>query len=199
MATSLTAIAISNLSHLLSVLVLFRLACVMYQGSSGYKGAYITACLHIVSPAGLFLSAPYGESLASLLNFSGTFLYCKSYLAARSIERRSFMDEVWLVVAGLLFGLATTVRSNGLLNGLLFALDLLPMLSDPLQTLRSFCRMRHSMALVLGGCLIAAGYAYPQIIAYMEYCTASGAYQIRRPWCDHLPPSIYTFVQSFYW
>jgi phosphatidylinositol glycan class V len=52
---------------------------------------------------------------------------------------------------------------------------------------------------VLAGSFIATGAAIPQLIAFQEYCThGSGPYMIR-PWCKSYVPSIYTFVQSYYW
>src|SRR5271156_3132319 len=74
---SIIAITISHVAHWLSVLVMFSLTRII----SGNKQAGATALpliasiLHILSPAGLFLSAPYTEALFSLLNMFSTLLY----------------------------------------------------------------------------------------------------------------------------
>lgn len=116
-------IFISNACHLLSVLVLERIVrAVDAHGSQG-RVSFIAAALHIFSPAGLFLSAPYAESLFSLLSFLGHLTYVCS--CQRSDEVRSYRHEVWLLASGVCFGLATTIRSNGVLFGLIFAYDAL--------------------------------------------------------------------------
>ena len=112
---------ISNSCHLLSVLVLERLVKSLDASEARERTAFIAAALQIFSPAGLFLSAPYAESLFALLSFLGHLCYAYSY--HRADERRRITHDVWLLASGIFFGLATTVRSNGILFGVMFAYD----------------------------------------------------------------------------
>jgi phosphatidylinositol glycan class V len=43
--------------------------------------------------------------------------------------------------------------------------------------------------------LVGIGFAAPQVVAYIEYCTGGKS----RPWCTRLIPSIYSWVQDHYW
>lgn len=190
---SLVGIFIAHFSHLLSVLALFSLTRTVFPGSHT-RFAYVTAILHILSPAGLFLSAPYAESSFSFLSFSGCLLLAKGSV---DVGRTSAGTDLLVLLSGIVFGIATTFRSNGLLNGLLF-------LQEALQALLLFRHgfqisiVRRLAATGLGGMSIAVGFLLPQYIAYREYCEASTTH-ILRPWCERTPPSIYTFVQDHYW
>lgn len=204
-------ILIANTFHLLSVMVLFRLSLVIWRNHpQRVLVSLLSAGLHVISPAGLFLTAPFAESSCALFSFTGYLLYARSCLAAKTIAR-----DGYLILAGLSFGVATAFRSNGILNGLPFAwevLQVLPRLANSLFSTSSPWQekgfpfttiggVRRLLALGMGGIAVAAGSLVPQAVAYQRYCSdASGSTQVpRRPWCqDHLP-SIYTFVQRHYW
>ena len=160
--------------------------------------AFATACLHIFSPAGLFLSAPYGEATFAFASFLG----CLCYVKAAENRHHTFADAYQLdacltIAAGLCFGLATMLRTNGLLYGIIFAWDViltLPRLRYILRN-RDLEEITRLSATFIAGTLIAVGFALPQAVAYQEYCTAGKS----RPWCTALTPSIYSFVQKEYW
>ena len=205
----------ANISHLFSALVLHRLALELplCKKSIRPQFAFATAALHILSPAGLFLSAPYAEALFSLLNILGVFLYVYSY-PTKDLTRHSLKDDLCLVSSGLCFGLATTIRSNGLFSGSIFALDAciwfatlldrtgIPILSvatlpSQLQSqIRSF-QPRRLPATIVAGVLVGVGFLTPQYIAYQEYC--SPASEDRQSWCLKYLPSISSWVQARYW
>ncbi|KAI6902163.1 hypothetical protein KC318_g7597 [Hortaea werneckii] len=198
---ALSGICLSHLSHFLAVIVLYHLIHSLIPSAtleSKRQVAFAAACLHVFSPAGLFLSAPYAESTFAALSFLGCYCYVKA------IENRYHrfadayqLDACWTVAAGLSFGLATTMRTNGLLNGIIFAWDvytILPRLPHILRTRDGEGITRLFATLTAGG-LIAIGFTLPQIVAYTEYCTNGNT----RPWCTALPPSIYSFVQKEYW
>jgi phosphatidylinositol glycan class V len=180
------------------VLVLYRLTrdIVPARRATQQRIAFTAASLHVLSPAGLFLSAPYGESAFALANFAG--MLC--YVTARRRRARGcggVRAAGWDLAAGFLFGTASLIRSNGLLSGLVFAWDAVVHVSG----LGSILRQRRWASLlqfavtVLSGSFVAIGYALPQFEAYMRYCTGD----VVRPWCGNWIPSVYSFVQSHYW
>jgi GPI mannosyltransferase 2 len=186
---AIVAIVIAHSAHLLSVLVLYHLTLAIFAGAA--RMALTAAALHIISPAGLFLSAPFAESYFALLTFCGCLLFTKSF-GPKSPGR-----DLLVPASGMLFGVAATSRSNGLLSGILF-------LEEAFRTL---CFLRHDFRLStvrrlfatgLGGVAVAVGFLLPQYIAYSEYCGQPSS-STRRPWCDRTLPSIYTFVQVHYW
>ena len=204
---------VANTSHLLSAIVLYRLGLVVWRSNPrGPLLSLVAALLHVVSPAGLFLSAPYAESTCALLTFSGYLLYAHSCTSPTATGR-----DGYVVLAGLAFGLATSFRSNAILNGIPFAWEVLQVLatlaarwtsnntaalvrSDPQTTSTTGDAVRRLLALGTGGVAVALGTLVPQAVAYQRFCVGpSDADVPRRPWCDKLVPSIYTFVQQHYW
>ena len=197
---ALTGVLLSHLSHLFAVLVLNDLIMFITPATDLRKRqlAFTTACLHILSPAGVFLSAPFAESSFALLNFLGLLCYGRAVENRLSTFADAYqLDACWTLAAGICFGLATTIRSNGILSGVIFVWDavaMLPQLPSLLQT-RDREQLTRFLSIMLAGGLLAFFYAAPQAVAWMEYCRPSST----RPWCTALPPSIYTFVQSHYW
>ncbi|KAI0835074.1 glycosyltransferase family 76 protein [Hypoxylon sp. FL0890] len=183
----LVGICISHISHLLSVLVLYQLGLVVCRDQ---LLSFVAALLHILSPAGIFLSAPYAESTFALLSFTGYLFLAKGLLG----PKRTFAHDVSLVASGMWFGFAATFRSNGLFNGIPFAAALAQELTTP-PTLLS---IRRRCALIIGGLSIAVGFAAPQLVAYQIFCSASSESELR-PWCTSGLRSIYLFVQERYW
>lgn len=188
----LLAIAVAHVSHLVAVLALYQLTLVLCNQQ---RFAFVAAALHIFSPAGLFLSAPYAESSFSCLSFVGNLLFALGVRAGPDAWRRN----VALVAAGAVFGLSCTFRSNGLFSGLLFAVEtvncLLALKNDKLS-IQNILRL---FAPVLGGIFVAIGMIVPQAIAWTRYCAETSNEVELRPWCSSLIPNIYTFVQAEYW
>ncbi|EDN90753.1 hypothetical protein SS1G_00153 [Sclerotinia sclerotiorum 1980 UF-70] len=97
----------------------------------------------------------------------------------------------------IVFGVATTFRSNALLNGLL-------LLEEAFRTLVSLGNgsnintFRRLIITGLGGICVGIGFLTPQYIAYQEYCGATGV-EDTRTWCKNTIPSVYSFVQAYYW
>ena len=181
---------VAHLSHLLSVLVLYQLCIQVWQNR---RLAFLAACLHIFSPAGVFLSAPYAESTFALLSFAGYFFFAKGCVA----DEPTVGSDVWQLVAAIFFGVATVFRSNGILNGIPFAFEAVQELVRFLKK-PNLVTFRHLVFLGIGGLCVAAGSFIPQAIAYQRYCLGlTGA--SRRPWCSRYLPSIYTYVQELYW
>lgn len=157
----------------------------------------LTALLHIISPAGTFLSAPYAESSFSFLNFSGYYLYAKAML--KHDEGRENQRDCFVLLSGVTFGMATTFRGNGLLSGLLLVWDALACGTRILRSTDIASTFRHLLAVSISGLLVACIAIVPQYLAYDEYCVRGSVDSDKRPWCSYWPPSIYTWVQRHYW
>jgi phosphatidylinositol glycan class V len=158
--------------------------------------AFTTACLHITSPAGLFLSAPYGESTFAFTTFLGILCYVRAQQQKLLATHQSRFPQAaaWTVLSGFCFALSTLFRSNGLLHGTIFLFDAVTSLRALLST-RSTSDLTHLLSTILAGSFLAVGFALPQAIAYLQYCTPEAS----RPWCSYTVPSIYSWVQKHYW
>lgn len=196
------AVALSHVSHYISVLVLFELTKLACSGPKARKEdvtklACVAASLHIISPGGLFLSAPNAESTFSMFNMCGFWLYAMAY------QRRSLPDMAayisFTVAAGISFGIACIMRGNGLLSGIPFLLDAI-IFSWQLVRNADMTHLREVLprlaATVFAGLCVAGGLLLPQVLAYQEYCTNR---TVRTPWCENTLPLIFSYVQSHYW
>ncbi|TVY85509.1 GPI mannosyltransferase [Lachnellula suecica] len=191
---AVVAICIAHLAHLFSVLLLFNLTLAIFPGVTA-RFAFSAAALHIISPAGVFLSAPYAESSCALFAFAGCLTFAKSFPSQR--QTTSAKHDFLLVASGVLFGISTTYRSNGILNGLLLLEEAFRVLFN-LKDDFGIARIRRLAASGIGGLSVAAGFLLPQYIAYSDFCMETDV-AILRPWCNKSLPSIYTFVQDYYW
>ncbi|KAH0436366.1 mannosyltransferase [Colletotrichum camelliae] len=189
-------IVTSHVTHLLAVLTLYSLTLRLFNRK---PLAFLSALLHILSPAGLFLSAPYAEAPFAFLTFLGY-----NILASASAQNRGSLPwSAAQITAGAAFGLATACRSNGLLNGVPFATEciiivhgLLTNTASPITPASVTASLAALLALGLGGVLVALGSVVPQYLAWVRYC--SGASEARA-WCGRTVPGIYSFVQEHYW
>lgn len=197
----INGIILAHCSHFVSVLCLWQITKIIAkhdERSTDRKVLpFIACCLHIVAPAGIFLSAPYTESPFSALNMFGFWMYLK----ARSSESRSGLTTecVLSIAAGISFGGATIVRSNGVLSGIPLFLDALRFSYEIISLGRLDGPMRRLLVLlwstIVAGLCVAAGFVIPQYIAYQQYCSG----KIQQPWCANTLPLIFSYVQSHYW
>lgn len=195
-AIAMVGVMVAHVSHLLSSLALFWLGALVLGDQ---RQALVAACLHVLSPAGLFLSAPYAEAGFSYLSFFGLYLFAVSQSPDAAAYGGGLKKDGAVIVSGFLLGRATTFRTNGLLNGVPFAYafcrDCLRFLAAP-----SLAGLRRVVVLGVAGLCIAAGSVWPQAVAYTRYCGDSLAEGLSRPeWCSQTIPSIYSFVQRRYW
>lgn len=189
-----SGIIISHLSHLFSVWALYDTSRRLFQYLPGSTNLpYLASVLHTISPAGLFLSGPYAESLFSCFSFLAYNLYVRSALC----EEDSLRKELYQLISALLLSISTTIRTNGLLNGLLFVSEAFYGCSNLLHRRPNFKLFRRLIMICICGYVVGCGYLIPQYIAYQEYCSSSTTDP--RPWCKAKLPSIYNFVQSYYW
>lgn len=160
---SYTGVAIALCSSYLACLLLQRIG---YLGGLSSSQSATAAKLYIASPAGAFLVAGYPESSFAMLSFLGILLFYQNRI----------------VLSGAVFGLSCLLRSNGLLWGLLFLVELFRA-----RTSKRFIRI------VIGGSLVAIGFLYPQYKLWKVLCPERGE------WCDKLLPLGYSYIQAKYW
>ncbi|GKT77535.1 GPI mannosyltransferase 2 [Colletotrichum tofieldiae] len=166
------SIVVAHAAHLFAALMLHELTLKLFSRS---RLAFLSALLHILSPAGLFLSAPYAESLCAFFSFAGYYV-----LAGVSCRPKgSLRWTAGQILAGAIFGLATASRSNGLLNGLPFAIECLMILPPLLASPTNLKTIAALFGPIVGGLLVATGSVVPQALAWLRYC--SGASEAR-PW-----------------
>lgn len=190
---TLVAVTVSTGNHLLSVIVLYHL---VLRLQATWEASFVAACVHIFAPAGIFLSAPYTESSFSLTNFLGMLLYAMSGAGADPGSFTARRRPSLVVAAGIAFGVASMFRSNGLLNGIVFATHILrhlPYLFASKTRLQSFTQC---LVGTLGGLANLAGFVIPQIVAYKQFCHGSVD---DSEWCHQTIPSVYSYVQTRYW
>ncbi|EXJ64735.1 hypothetical protein A1O7_01073 [Cladophialophora yegresii CBS 114405] len=199
LSSTLAGIVLSHTSHWLSVLQLWALTKSIAEEMQclSYSNVPLNAAaLHIISPAGVFLSAPYSESLFSFLAMSAFLSFV--YALQRFNQNQTVAASTSMVLAGLTSCAATIIRSNGILAGIPFLFEAIATALSILYQGLSTVRMTKLASLVAGGLLVGIGLAYPQFLAYKEYCYGREP-DDRRPWCNLTLPSIFTWVQSHYW
>ena len=103
-----------------------------------------------------------------------------------------------MLASAVFFGLATVVRSNGILNGVMFLYDLLEVARSIALHGISASSVSRAIAIGLSGLFVGLGFAIPQVLAYLEYCIAVTASK-EALWCTKTIPSIYSWVQEQYW
>lgn len=198
LSTVAAGLLLSHISHLLSVIQLWALVktSVGDQKQQDHRLAFNAAVLHIISPAGVFLSAPYAESPFAFLSMSGFLAF--AYALQHFDKHHTFAGSANMVLAGVIFFAATMMRSNGILAGLPMLIEAITKTLSILTRRLSKMRIAQLMSIVVGGLLVGMGLVVPQLLAHQEYCTSQTADE-RRPWCNQSLPSIFTWVQSHYW
>ncbi|XP_042544689.1 GPI mannosyltransferase 2 [Dipodomys spectabilis] len=196
-------IAVALLNSLFSVLAavtLHDLGCLVLHCP---HQAFYAALLFCLSPANVFLTAGYSEALFAFLTFS----------AMGQLER----GRGW--TSGLLFALATGVRSNGLVSvGFLLYSQCRAFVSSFLV----LSLVRQSFKLMASLCLsvltISLPFALFQYYAYTQFCLPGSPHSIPEPlvqlamdkgyriaegnlppWCSWDLPLIYSYIQDVYW
>jgi len=192
---------LASLAHLLSVIVLFDLTRRTWitvsppqqkatstntNTSTNAQIAFVAALLHILSPAGIFLIAPYNESLFSLLSFVGYWLHAQAIL-----ER----NDGKLIGSGVVFGVSCFARSNGIFNGVLFLWEAIVVGLRIVRGQEFRKSIVHLVFTCIGGVCVGFGFLWIQYLGWVQYCNVDNP----REWCLRSVPMIYTFVQDNYW
>lgn len=195
---TVSGLLIAHLSSWVSMVLIWSIAGSLSHGEHQTTAAiaFVAAFLYIVSPAGVFLSAPYTESPFAAMNLLGLrlFLLARDY----NVRGKTIAAAVFTVSGGLASSLATLLRSNGILSGMLYAWDAVACVLNLARRDRDPRQIVRLVSLGLGGAVIGCGMILPQYKAYREYCAGHPLEDVR-PWCHSYLPSIFTFVQSHYW
>jgi phosphatidylinositol glycan class V len=197
---ALAGVMLSHICHLLSVLILHELTLTVYYILCQPKRcqlALVAASLHIISPAGMFLSAPCAESCFSFLNFLGFYCYAKTLEGHSNIAE--ICKDMLILFSGIAFGVATTFRGNGLFSGLTLVYDAIACITVILRNRKIKSGIRRLCVTCVSGALMAGIACVPQYLAYDEYCRRWDTKENARPWCSGWIPSIYGWVQKEYW
>ncbi|OSX66590.1 glycosyltransferase family 76 protein [Postia placenta MAD-698-R-SB12] len=170
----LGAILVAFTCHLLAVTCLYRLTIHHLQSPTI---ALLVSLLSLLpsSPATLRI-VPYTEPFFTYLSYQG-MLFC-----ARS---------QWMLAA-CCFAAAGTFRSNGIL---LSGFIIWGILVEPYLARRKTSPGRVVYTIYLVS-LVFLPFVAHQYIAYRDFCLTSVA---PAPWCNRIPPSIYSYVQAKYW
>lgn len=152
---------------------------------------YALSLHHLQSPQLAFLASllsllPSSPVTLQYAPYSEPFFTYFSYKGMLSCAR-----EQW-ILAALFFAIAGSLRSNGIfLSGfLLWGMVIQPYLQSGKM---ASGRLAASVGLTA---LVTSPFIYHHYAAFAAFCTTP----VPHPdWCDHIPPSIYTHVQSKYW
>lgn len=191
---------LNSLFSILAAVALHDLGCLVLHCP---RQAFYGALLFCLSPANIFLAAGYSEALFALLTFT----------AMGQLER----GRSW--TSGLLFSLATGVRSNGLVSvGFLIHSQCRGFFSSlmVLNPLRQFLKLMCSVFLSM--LTLGLPFALFQYYAYTQFCQPGSVHSIPKPllqlaldkgyriaegnkppWCSWELPLIYSYIQDVYW
>ncbi|XP_061674747.1 palmitoyltransferase ZDHHC18-A [Syngnathoides biaculeatus] len=211
----LVAAALGNSTlFLLSVVALHALSRAVMQDR---RLALLSALLYCITPANVFMTAGYSESLFAALTFGGLFL----------------LEKGFIFRACLAFSIASAARSNGLLNiGFLLYLPSVYAISQ-IRFCRSLAKGRSKilryawivvrllLTSVLGTAVVALPFCAFQYYGYRTFCTPSASLDRIPPalfslaeqkgyrmadensppplWCMRPLPVIYSHIQDVYW
>ncbi|XP_068426313.1 palmitoyltransferase ZDHHC18-A isoform X2 [Clinocottus analis] len=211
----LVAVALGNSGlFLLSAVALYALSRVVLQDR---RLALLSSLLYCITPANVFMTAGYSESLFAALTFGGLFL----------------LEKGFIFRACLALSIATAARSNGLVNiGFLLYLPSLHAICQirVYRTTTKGCSkvFRYVLAVVrvlltslLGTAIIALPFCAFQYYGYRTFCTPSLSLERIPPallslaelkgyrvpdengppplWCMKPLPVLYSHIQDVYW
>ncbi|XP_027255394.1 GPI mannosyltransferase 2 isoform X2 [Cricetulus griseus] len=197
----LVSVALLNfLFSVLAAVTLHDLGCLVLGCP---RQAFYAAMLFCLSPANVFLAAGYSEALFAFLTFS----------AMGQLER----GRSW--ASGLLFALATGVRSNGLVSvGFLLHAQCRGFFSSlvVLNPLKPLFKLMASLCLSV--LTVSLPFALFQYYAYTQFCLPGSAHSVPEPlvqlavdkgyritggneppWCSWGLPLVYSYIQDVYW
>lgn len=196
----LWAVFISNLCHFLAALTLFHYTKLVFFNARLFapeKVALAALALFIVSPAAMFLTAPYSEAIAAFLSFLCLFLRERALVVNFGTPR---INKPIYLASGFAAALAYGFRANCLLLGLVYVYDLAGLANFLSKTsvitgAMSNGGMLTRMMPLVAGLVVGFGFLASQVYNYMAVCYNSD----RGEWCSARIPSLFTYAQAHYW
>ncbi|GCB62714.1 palmitoyltransferase ZDHHC18-A isoform X1 [Scyliorhinus torazame] len=210
----LAAVLLNTAIFVLSAVVLYQLSVAVLQDR---KLAFLSSLLFCLTPASVFMSAAYSESMFMLLTFSGML----------------HLEKGKPLTSCILFSLSTAVRSNGIVNaGFLFYSQLrhcslyvkhkIKVTEKDLYKSWLNPFLRSVLLVTAGTVMIVLPFVLFQCYGYLIFCesTVNAALDIPPPllqlardkgyrvpdedsdlpsWCHHRYPIIYSYIQDTYW
>ncbi|XP_078094171.1 palmitoyltransferase ZDHHC18-A isoform X2 [Mustelus asterias] len=210
----LAAVLLNMVIFILSAVVLYQLSVIVLRDR---KLASLSSLLFCLTPASVFMSAAYSESMFMLLAFGGML----------------YLEKGKPLISCILFSLSTAVRSNGIVNaGFLFYSQLrhcsLYVRHKLKVTEKDLCKswlnlvLRSVLLVAAGTMMIVLPFVLFQCYGYLTFCksTVNAAVDIPQPllqmarekgyrvpdkdsdlpsWCHHRYPIIYSYIQDTYW
>jgi GPI mannosyltransferase 2 len=175
---SLIAIIIVNLCHYCAALVLYKLTLHLFKSS---KFARTSVMLFIFNPASVQLSSFYTEAPFAFLTFAGMY---------------QFYQNNWFY-ASIIWAMASTTRSNGIVLIGFFFYDLLTSIFRYYVERKNFMFLvKKSFLTILYSLIAVSGFIGHLAYGYDQYCNIPNP---TRPWCNSRIPNLYSFVQKEYW
>lgn len=179
----LVGVLLSNACFVGAVLALHALTLRVWRDEERARWAALLLC---ISPASVFFSSLYTESLFALLSFGGLM-----YLARDQVPTLWLLSLSWLTFspplehwrATWVFMAASLVRANGVLL-------MLPLLAHQVQRYRFLSALIQSL-------LVTFPVACYLFVAHVKFCLAS--HDARSTWCLDALPNAYAYVQAHYW
>lgn len=171
-AMCLSGILISNISFIISALLLYRLSRAQKFTPHQSRIASIMFC---INPASVFMSSMYTESLFSLTSFYGFLKLSQSNL----------------LLASLSFAFATLTRSNGVLYAGFFIWKMISSKG------KFSSRIMTIISSLLYTIITILPFITFQFMGKIQFCKNINS-NIRH-WCNNSIPLIYSHVQSHYW
>lgn len=132
-----------------------------------------------------------------MLSFSGYLLYSHGIINTGSDGQHGPSNEIALLASGILFGVSSLFRANGIINGVLFVIEVYSALLRLISGNKFWPNARTLLASGFAGALVGIPSIWIQYKGWREFCVPEA--MGRRDWCMKTPPWIYGFVQSHYW
>lgn len=182
----LCATLLSCTAHYAATLVLGAYTRLVFQDArlfSPQRMARAAQVVFVISPAGIFLTAPYAELAAALCSFACLYL--------RESGTLQGVGSLY-VASGIFAALAYGMRANCLLLGGVYLWDVAwPRTAGVLVGPGLTARRIWALA---AGCILGASFVASNVANYVSVCSLG-----RGEWCDQVVPSLFAYAQSHYW
>ena len=189
---------IANICHFGACIVLYYLTIQVFKTSGifrsqRYKIALNASFIYIISPAGIFLTAPYAESAAAFCSFLAIYLRevaidrrVISISGTQETLKKGYGYKTLYLLSGTFTAAAYCMRSNCILLGIMYLIDAYHF---------AFRRknLKNLIFAFASGSLLFFALVLLNWYPYSVFCPARGE------WCNEWPPLLYKYAQSYYW